>query len=84
MQNIKYEFLLFFTGLVPVATRDVTIPAPDLAGSLAPSQEKANPDLATAGPVLAPTNPNLVHAPTNPGPVRPTGNPNPAQRVVLR
>lgn len=71
-------------GLVPVATRDATIPAPDLEGSLAPSQEKANHDPATAGPVLDPTNLSLVHAPANHGPIQQTGNRNPAQRVVQR
>lgn len=69
-------------GLVPVATRDVASPAPGLEGSLAPSREKANPDLATAGPVLA--NPNHVLTPANPGPVLLSENPNLAQRVVQR
>lgn len=77
-------FLLFHTGLVPVATRDAIIPAPDLEGSLVPSREKASHVLATAGPVHAPANPNLVHAPANHHPVRATGNPSPVQRVVQR
>lgn len=71
-------------GLVPVATRDVTIPAPDLEESLAPSQEKANHDLATADPALDPANQSLVHAPASHGPVQPTANPNPVQRVAQR
>lgn len=74
--------------LVPIATRDVRIPAPDLEGSLAPSQEKENHILAIAGlfPGLANLNLNLVLAlaPASPNPVRPIGNPSLAQRAVLR
>ncbi|TMS16912.1 hypothetical protein E3U43_014205 [Larimichthys crocea] len=70
--------------LVPAATKDVVIPAPDLEGSLAPSQEKASRALATAGPVLDPANPSLVHTRANPAPVQPTINPSPAQRAAQR
>lgn len=71
-------------GLVPIATRDVIIPAPGLDGSLAPSQETASLVPATAGPDLDPANPNLVHALVNPALVQPSGNLSPAPRAVLR
>lgn len=67
-------FLLFFTGLVPVATRDI-IPGPDLEESH---------DLGIAGPVLDPVNQNLVRDPANPVPVQPIGNPSLVPRAVLR
>lgn len=80
----NHQRFFCFTDLVPAATKDVVIPAPDLEGSLAPSQEKASRALATAGPVLDPANPSLVHTRANPAPVQPTINPSPAQRAAQR
>ncbi len=68
-------FLFFPTGLVPVATRDGVVLAPDPEGNLDPSPEKVNRVLAIA---------DLVHAPVNPAHTQLTGNPSPAQRAVRR
>lgn len=71
-------------GLVPVATRDVIVPAPGLEESPALSQEEASPALATAGPALDPTNPNLVHGLASPDPIQLSVNLSPDQRAVPR
>ena len=75
--------MLLLTGLVPLATRGIN-PTPDLEGSLAPSQEKANPILAIAGHTLVPANPNLIHAPASPAPIHLTGNPSLVLRAAPR